>query len=476
MISEPANSLLTQFVDWSSHQHDVLYVLAGTEVSTTNPLPTDNFNGITVSASTNIHAGSTGAYDYVSPGNTFSDDAFGDGTSVDLLAPGRFVDLTGRNDQTRIDAGTSFAAPHVTGTVALLQQYANERIVNAGWNAVNSRRHETMKAVLMNSADKIIDNGTVTIPGDAQPAPPGTFLGMERTVIDLGPNQDGNKRQNWLESEAYGDDPFAFPAAYIPLDDQMGAGHLNAKRAVQQFAPGEYESDGAPVPAIGWDYGHTSGAGDNNKYVISQSLLGGSFISVTMAWDRGVTLNDTNSNGLFDFGETFEPYTDFVPPADDVINDLDLYLVPAGMTIDDAIATSLSADSTIEHLFFRIPTTGHYELWVNQFDSDLGDGQDYAIAWWAAAAVTGTSLGDYNGDHVVNASDYNTWKANFGTANAAVDGNGDGIINAADYTVWRNHLGQMAGSGSAASVPEPNEMMLVGVVGLLLAWRRVARP
>src|SRR5207248_1751823 len=127
-------------------------------------------------------------------------------------------------------------------------------------------------------------------------------------------------------------------------------------------------------------------------------LMGGSFISATIAWDRHVMLNDNNSNGLFDFGETFEPYTAMPPQpyADDVINDLDLYLVPAGGTIDDAIAASLSNDSTIDHLFFRIPTTGQYELWVDQFDDDLGDGQDYALAWWARSAIL--IAGDYNGD------------------------------------------------------------------------------
>ena len=53
------------------------------------------------------------------------------------------------------NSGTSFAAPHVTGTIALLQQYA---VGNFAANA-NARRHEVMKAVIMNSADKIKDTG-----------------------------------------------------------------------------------------------------------------------------------------------------------------------------------------------------------------------------------------------------------------------------------------------------------------------------
>lgn len=458
------NTLLTSFVDWSAHQHDVLYVIAGSEVPSA-PIPDDNFNGITVAAS--AQATGVGVFDRLATFNTYGDDAVGDRTSVDLMAPGQGISSTTRNNQRGVINGTSAAAPHVTATVALLQQYANERIQNAGWNMNDSRRHEVIKAVLLNSADKIIDDGTFTIPGDSGPAPKGTFLGMERTVLDLGADEDGVNRRNWLQSDAYGDDAFSFPSAYLPLDKQMGAGHLNAKRAVRQFAPGEHPSDGAPVPVIGWDYGHTSGLNDVNKYVLSQPLLGRTFISITMAWDRKVNFSDTNSNGKFDPNETFTPYNNTTPPADSVINDLDLYLIPLGGTIDDAIATSLSNDSTIEHMFFRIPSTGQYEIWVNQFDADIPGGQDYAIAWWAAAVV-GTSGGDYNGDNIVDAQDYNVWRASDGstvTPGTGADGNNNGVIDAGDYVIWRKGQSAAAGSGaSLASVPEPHAQLLAIVV------------
>jgi hypothetical protein len=417
-----------------------------------------------------------GVYRQVGPQNEFSEDAFGDRTSISLIAPGDNVTSTFHGNGTTVGVGTSFAAPHVVGTVALLQEFATQNITSGAprWNAMGARRHEVMKSVLMNSADKIIDNQTFTVPGDTQPAPVGTFLGMERTVIDDGPNQDGVNPQNWLQSEAYGDTPFS-DESFIPLDDQMGAGHLNAKRAMQQFQPGEYEANAAAVPVIGWDFGHTTGAGANNKYVLSQPLLGGSFISITIAWDRVVTLNDTNSNGLFDFDESFQQYNDYPPTsptADDVINDLDLYLVPAGMAIEDAVATSLSNDSTIEHMFFRIPMTGQYEIWVNQFDADIAGGQDYGIAWWARSAVV---AGDYDGNGIVGPEDYTAWRANFGgttSPGAGADGNGDGVIDAADYVVWRNNLG--AGSGSKAAVPEPYCLIQLALAGALLPWRSSA--
>jgi ELWxxDGT repeat protein len=48
--------------------------------------------------------------------------------------------------------------------------------------------------------------------------------------------------------------------------------------------------------------------------------------------------------------------------------------------------------------------------------------------------------GDYNGDRVVDLTDYNVWRDTFGsTTNLAADGNGDRVIDAADYVIWRSN-------------------------------------
>jgi hypothetical protein len=89
--------------------------------------------------------------------------------------------------------------------------------------------------------------------------------------------------------------------------------------------------------------------------------------------------------------------------------------------------------------------------------------------------------GDYDRDGAVNAADYDTWKAAFGTNVATpgdgADGNIDGVVDAADYAVWRD----LAPSGSAASlsltVPEPSSIgiLVAAVAGLAGIRRRAAR-
>jgi hypothetical protein len=438
------NQLFTQFVDWSASQHNILYVVAGNQVGEMNSVPTDNYNGLTIAASERV--GGTGMYHKVWEDNRYDQDAVGDRSSISLLAPGDEIELANPGGGHEINEGTSYAAPHVTGTVALLQEYGEERITNAPgtqWNA-NARQHEVMKAVLINSADKLEDSGD------------GLRLGMTRTVLDQGDD-------NWLNSVAYADDT-------IPLDIQMGAGHLNARRALQQFATGEHNPNGAAVPMIGWDYGTTIEEDDINRYTLSAPLAAGQFVSLTLAWDREVLFDtDGGTSDEYDIGDTFIEDLPF--------NDLDLFLMPAGETdINEYAARSIASDSTVEHIFFEIESPGSYEIWVRQFSSALGFGQDYALAWWTQA-IPGIVDGDYDGNGSVGPEDYAVWKSSYGDAGGPADGNGDGIVDAVDYTVWRNNVSAGSGGVGFAHVPEPSGFLaMIASIGSSILVRRRRLP
>jgi subtilisin family serine protease len=137
------NSNFTLGVDWIATKFDVLPVVAGNE-GTTAPLPTDNFNGITVAASAKE---ADGVYRRVANLNTYgvSDEVVGNGDryATSLIAPGQDVTAEDFSANGSLVSGTSYAAPMVSGTVALLQQYANDRLnKNAlGWTEF-ARRHE----------------------------------------------------------------------------------------------------------------------------------------------------------------------------------------------------------------------------------------------------------------------------------------------------------------------------------------------
>ena len=91
--------------------------------------------------------------------------------------------------------------------------------------------------------------------------------------------------------------------------------------------------------------------------------------------------------------------------------------------------------------------------------------------------VTGTEaieviLGDYSGNGVIDAADYNVWRDTFGAQgpDLRADGNGDGVVNVSDYNIWRDRFEQVS---NGADLPEPATGM--ALLCVLAAYWTTAR-
>ncbi len=371
------DALLTLCVDWIAATYNTIPIVAGNQGKGGIPIPTDLYNGFTVGFTREVDGiyrqldrgnlidepyldrNSNGKYDL---GEVFSDlnkdgkwtsgvESPIDGRrSMAILAPGNNLKLPTLQGKFKNANGSSFATPHVVGTIALLHEYANRQIASGNWS-IDARRHELMKAVLINSADKLKDRGD------------GKILGMSKTILDA-------FGKTWIDTEAY-------PSREIPLSRSLGAGQLNANRAFQQYQAGQQSPNNgsANISAIGWDTNIVE-VDKYQEYVFSDSLVADSFISATLTWDRQVKLNDKNGNGLFDIGEEF---------SDEGFNKVELYLMRSQDTdISQNIWSSVSQIDNLQHIFIKIPTTGKYKLRV-VFKSPQANivSQRYGLAWWA---------------------------------------------------------------------------------------------
>jgi hypothetical protein len=326
--------------------------------------------------------------------------------------------------------GTSFAAPHVAGAVALLQQHANWMIQHRGWNGETAPRHEIMKAIILNSADKFKG-----------------VHGSPRTVVAP------NNAYTWEHSPAN-------TRIDIPLDPWMGAGHMNFGAALKNYRQGEWEA--GVVPNMGWDYG-LIGPSNYQIYYFNRPLAAGETVAATLCWDLRVETINPNPNNYLD---GFFDYQDL----SQVLNDLDLYLMPAGTDPDDfeqIIDASVSSAENVEHIFFDVPFGGFWQLVVANTPFGIQDAEDYGLAWWAGEAIPG----DFDGDGDVDDDDLPSWKSSFGTASEG-DADDDGDSDGADFLAWQQNYGFDA--TPIAAVPEPSVLMLASIGLPFLVRRRTA--
>ncbi len=161
---------------------------------------------------------------------------------------------------------------------------------------------------------------------------------------------------------------------------------------------------------------------------------------------------------------------------------------PSLATGERGIAQCMLADGQWHPYFWKVDDENQWEGWVS------GDGKVDASFTLDSIQVFGPPLGganlnatididavthimpgylpgDFNGDFVVDGSDYVVWRKGLGTT-----------FTQSDYDVWRSHVGQRAevGLGSATafthgdSVPEPAAVLLL-LVGAGVASMRSGR-
>ncbi|MCI0642854.1 MAG: S8 family serine peptidase [Gemmataceae bacterium] len=378
-LSADGLSHISRGLDWLAKRRNVVNVIAlGNAPSDWGP-PSDSYNSMVVGATRPVNTNSENVFRQFAPGNAnpVPRDAANDRSLVSLVAPGAVLSVpivrVDRTTDYGFTGGTSYAAPHVAGAIALLQEYAARQNASGavGWDFEPYIQSAlVMKAVLMNSADKVKDIWN------------GLGLDMEKTILKL----DGST--SWLNSPAY-------QSEEIPLDDELGAGQLNVRRALNQFSSGwvnYLNADGSPksVPAVGWSQGTLLEGEEFAKFVLDRPLKANSFISITLTWNRGVALDDNLSwwwnhvlsgrIGLYDAGDYFAEDFIATPP-----KNLDLYLLPKGaQNINQAVWSSRSTQYNVEHIFHTIQQAGEYEFWVRKTDGQ-NFAENFAVAWWTVA-------------------------------------------------------------------------------------------
>ena len=110
----------------------------------------------------------------------------------DVMAPGQNLTSAdgGTNCGTRVDSGTSFAAPSVSGGAALVRQYFTE-----GWYPSGTRQPHNAYTPTGNLLKALIANATVDATGiTGYPGAAGTGEGWGRVLLDNGLYFDGDNR------------------------------------------------------------------------------------------------------------------------------------------------------------------------------------------------------------------------------------------------------------------------------------------
>lgn len=327
------NTQLDLLVDYLVDARNIFTTVAAGNFGIAQPThgPAAARNGFAVGAlvSSNLNFSRVAAFSDAGP----TSDGRG---KPDVVAPGSILDVANSawdegagNSLIITRSGTSFASPHAAGLAAQMIDYGRAQGL--------STDAKVLRAVIANSAVKTLDN-------------------------------DG---EAWSHTES------------LPLDNQQGAGRIDAAAAAAQYMAGRFDT--GSVPLAGWALSDILGASNPATTTDVFSLAGqpllGSYLDATLNWNRHVTYSDFGTPGAIDGADFFS-----VSPLDPQDN-LDLFLVRDGLVV----ASSISTVDTIEHIHFLVDRPGQYDLRITRAAApDLGE--SYALAWHGVAVPEPSTL------------------------------------------------------------------------------------
>ncbi|MBI2825315.1 MAG: S8 family serine peptidase [Planctomycetia bacterium] len=226
--------------------------------------------------------------------------------------------------------GTSFSSPQAAGMAAQLIDYGRDHSL--------STDTRVLRAVMMNSAAKTLDN-------------------------------DGSA---WAHTDT------------LALDNQQGAGRLDAVAAANQYIAGRF--DPGTVPNTGWSLHDILGINNPSttleKFSLASTPSLGSYIDATLVWNRHIRWSDNGIPGVIDPADSF-----LVDNGNSPQDNLNLALFRDGVQV----AQSVSSADTVENIHFLVSQAGNYELRVSRaFGFDPGE--TYSLAWHSVAVPEPAAL------------------------------------------------------------------------------------
>jgi len=318
-------------IDFTIEEDDLIQVAGAPNISHEAPIFKDAYNEISVGLTSGQHVSGTTDVDTL-----YTDDR----VAPTLVAPG-----FNKADSTTF---TSWAAPMVSATAAMLLEVAQDASLSSGTitNRTRTIQHaetsEVVKAVLMAGADRAVDN------------PRGADL--TDYTVDTTNN----------------------------LDSRYGAGQMNIYNAYRILAAGEQESqqDGSSgtIEAFGWDYDPAFG-GDAGSNVVGSYCFTPSAawmldrLQATLVWNLDVDIDVDIDLHKVEFIPTFY--------------DLDLLLLDVTGGGEISLASSTSTEHNTETVYYEGLTLGNtYELRVAPKDGQGDFAWDYALAWQVPEPAT----------------------------------------------------------------------------------------